>query len=460
MLLVLGFFPIFAQGSITPIPLDEEASILKQPESKEVVLQYGLIVSNIGYNESNLDNFLYLGTFRPYMFFSYKSFSILTRGKFSISAFSKVPNSGKQTRKNGSLELLAFQQTGDGYVLEAGRLYSNIGSGILFSNFADGVRYTLVYPFARFTAQALYSADYGKVCALSLQGCGGGINPYDVSPNLPPDANITDAGKRVFVIGDAETRPFYGLRGFGALLYSIDLVQEKSSAQQKISYDPYYISFGLKGYAYDPDILLRIEGIYQGGNTYNVVNPIENVRGNEIHKINAFAFRADVNYFTSFLRKMEHAILFGYAFGSGDSDKTSVLLPAITNQYGDDHSFYYFGSYAAGLALKPRLSNLHIFSFGSRILPFAISHSIWRKTTLEWKVRYYLKAIAEGVISDPLATEPNRNVGFAADISLAFRWLNDLLFYTGYGFFLPQEAYLPSQQKIRHAFLASLTLSF
>lgn len=449
-------------GQNIPLPLADEAPVQLEAEYVHThVFQVGLVASNMGYYDSGLKNTLYLGFFRPYARYFYRANTLIqARGKISAKAFASKPAAGDRTSFNASIEMLSFRHRNGYYTFETGRLYSTVGSGLLFSNFADGARYSAVFPLVRGKVEALYSAEYGRYCALSLQGCNGGINPYDVVANLPADANVSDAGKRVFLTAEGESRPVWGLRGRGAVMFSVDMVKEKASSLQKLAYDPYYVLIGLTGFPVNPDWQIQWEVIYQGGSAYPLSNPGFNVKGNELQKIEAIATKLDVSWRTSFAKDWKNALLLTYAFGSGDTDKTNVLTPALSNGAGPDNAFYYFGGFSGGLALKPRLSNLHILRLGDRFVPFAASRGSLRKTTFEAKLSYYHKALADGVISDPKATEKKGSVGFAADLSAAYRLQNDLLAFVGYGIFLPGEAYPKQERDARHAILLSLTLNF
>ncbi|MBI4863173.1 MAG: hypothetical protein HY815_23340 [Candidatus Riflebacteria bacterium] len=150
-----------------------------------------------------------------------------------------------------------------------------------------------------------------------------------------------------------------------------------------------------------------------------------------------------------------------YAFGSGDARRGSV-----TNTFGGkqtittDENFLYFGTYDGGLALSPRLSDLHVLRAGYQVRPFPKKGRRLPDLLLGTKVACYLKDSVDGIISDPAAAMASRDVGWGADTFLAYRPLSDVSIFVQGGQFWPGAAYPVGVRDRTDRVLASASLSF
>lgn len=150
-----------------------------------------------------------------------------------------------------------------------------------------------------------------------------------------------------------------------------------------------------------------------------------------------------------------------YAFGSGDSARSSV-----TNTFGGkltnttDHNFLYFGSYDGGLALSPRLSNLHVLRLGYQYKPWVQDAELVPDLLLGTKMSLYWKDTADGLISDSLAVMASRDIGSAIDLFVAFRPYSDFSLMLHGGRFMPGDAYASGADDATDRLLATGTLSF
>ncbi|RME88701.1 MAG: hypothetical protein D6767_09725, partial [Candidatus Hydrogenedentota bacterium] len=403
------------------------------------ILDGGLTASNTYYVDSTLKNNLYIGFYRPYLrYILNETHEFMARGKMTLKHYQKKPNTGKQTSTVGALEVLQGRLNFGRHRVQVGRFFHRLGKGVLFSNYADGVEYSFLHPYFQAKVAGLYSAEYDKACALSLQGCTTEANPYDIIPNVSADTKPKSAGKRAFGTISLTSPALFGTRLYVLGLYSKDLIKDPSTGQ-KYAYNPWYAGGGLRGFIILPDLRYAVEGYYLGGKTHPKKGGT--FKGSEEINIAAWAMQSEVKYTLPVLKdEILPTLIAQYAMGSGDKDRASLSSASAQDKSGKDTSFYYFGVYSAGLALKPELSNLQIMRFGFSLKPFQWTYD-FRDVILVFKYSLYKKVIAEGVISDPLATEKNKDVGSAFDVSLIYKITSELNLYYGFGYFIPGKAY-------------------
>jgi len=128
------------------------------------------------------------------------------------------------------------------------------------------------------------------------------------------------------------------------------------------------------------------------------------------------------------------------AYGSGDKDRSNVTNTKGGNKSGKDTNFSYFGDYAGGYALSPRLSNLYIYKLDQSLKPFFFTNS-FKDITVGLKFYTYLKDKRGGGISDFEATDNHKFVGNEFDFYLYWSITKDLNFVMRYGIFYPGNAY-------------------
>jgi hypothetical protein len=149
-----------------------------------------------------------------------------------------------------------------------------------------------------------------------------------------------------------------------------------------------------------------------------------------------------------------------YLWGSGDADRGSVTNTVGGNASGtDDKGFLAFGYQNAGLALFPRISNLHVFRVGVAASPLT-EPSSFGTLDVALDVFCYRKAKAAGAISDLRADLPNADVGWELDVSVIWRLLSDLLIEARYGRFAPGNAYSSATDEVRNFLSVSVTYMF
>ena len=155
--------------------------------------------------------------------------------------------------------------------------------------------------------------------------------------------------------------------------------------------------------------------------------------------IDAWAFDAGAKYKFDFY---SHPVLEAeVAYGSGDEDRNRVTNTSGGNINGDDTNFLYFGTFNAGYALSPRLSNLYIYKVAVSFKPFEKISFIKDNIALGLKFFVYKKDKKEGGIYDIDATEPENDVGEEFDFFLHWRMRPNLYLTAKYGIFFPGDAY-------------------
>lgn len=442
--------------------------------------QYGLSAANTLINDSiSLKRGYFLGNYRPYFRYLMNEQHIFSiRGKVEYDynnslSEAQVTNGASKSTGLYALELLNAEFNFGNHRITAGRAYYKTGRGLLFANFADGAEYTGQFQYAKVTAMASYSAQYSG-CTISLKGCGfsGQIaqkGAYDVTPGRTIDANLPDSGKRVFTSLEVESPQYFGSSAYALVFYSYDFDQSTVSvtdsnlgkiAGQRYTFQPLYSGLGFSGFIVTPRLRYLAEGIYEAGTTYNRVNTV--TQSSEKATVSAWGVTADLNYALPFLESLlRPGLIFQYATGSGRQEKVgsgaNAASPAQENQTGADNNFFYFGYYSAGLALKPKLSNLHVFRSGFQLRP--LHHFHWGRDLMAvFKYSYYHKQNEGYVISDPRASIATASVGHGLDVQLVYDFSSDLKLFYAYGAFLPGAAY-PSREPVQ-IHIVSINLVF
>lgn len=471
--------PIQAANELTP--LDE----IKPTEKPKGLVnphgfQYGLSAANTLINDSAyLKGGYFLGNYRPYFRYllnEQHTFNLRGRIEYGYNrSLTDAQRLSGGTESTGlyALELFNTELNFGNHRITTGRAFYKSGRGLLFANFADGAEYRGEFRYLRVTAMAAYSAQYSG-CTISLRGCGftGQISqkgPYDVTPGRTIDANLPDAGKRLFSALEAESPQLFGSSLYALVFHSYDFDQSTVSYTdanagkvlgQRYTFQPLYSGIGLSGYIVTPRLRYLTEGIYETGTTYNRVNTTTYT--SEKANISAWAVTADLNYALPVLEaQLKPGLILQYATGSGRQEKAgsgaNSANPSQENGSGTDMNFFYFGYYSAGLALKPKLSNLHVIRGGFQLRP--LRHFHWGRDLMAVvKYSYYHKQNSEYVISDPRASVPTASVGHGLDLQLVYDFSSDLKIFYAYGAFLPGAAF-PSREPVQIHIL-SLNLLF
>jgi hypothetical protein len=314
--------------------------------------------------------------------------------------------------------------------IAAGRKYYVIGTGLVMNGRADGGEVDIFTNIVDLKAFGAYTGYLKK-----------DNNPYGLSSK-----DLSDGSKRVFAGGTIE-RTFAN-----QTLYLLGLMQmDKGSedASQKSRYQSQYYGGGLKGVLAD-GLDYYAEFIYEMGESYIGTT-------NEKADVKAMAWMLGINYY--FDAAFNPAILFQYAYGSGDKDRTDAKGPTA-NASGDDNGFITFGTYQGGYALRPTLANLHIARLGGSFVPlYAASSPTMRRINFLFYYTYYMKDEAKGTINSGEAPNNSTDVGQGLDAAIRWGILHDLAFFVNYAAFIPGKAYV-SSEPTRHFVMAGFNLSF
>lgn len=322
----------------------------------------------------------------------------------------------------------------DGMIkFSAGRKYYNIGTGLVLNGRGDG-------------AEAVFSTS---VFTFDLLGLYTGLLAEDSNPYGLSDKDYTDGAERIFSGGtvsiDIVNQQIYL---FG--LVQMDRADEDSDSETR--YNSEYYGAGLQGVILG-NVSYYAETVFESGESY-----ITKPEGNEKSKIAAYAVNSGINYFIPL--QFNPTLILQYAFGSGDKyrdDYTDGNRPDDATGY--DKGFISFGTYSGGFALKPVLSNMHVFRGGVTIAPFSGAGSlILKKMSMGVKYSYYMKDEESSPIKSGEASLEDSDIGQGVDVSLRWQMFYDLSLYVNYGIFLPGAAY--EDDGARNFIMTGLNLSF
>ncbi|HRP70211.1 MAG TPA: alginate export family protein, partial [Turneriella sp.] len=356
------------QGELVPLGKLRPLSVSEMPLNKHGI-NAGVSTSNSGYFDSSLNQMLFLGFYRPYATYLMDENHLFTlRGKWAITEFTRdIKGSNNQVVKTradasssvGSLEVASAELHFNRLNITAGRAFYKLGRGLLFGNFADGAEVSQSFRWFEYKVLAVYSGEYGQsACGLSVSGCGG-RSPYDIVPGRSFDAQLVNAGKRVFGGGEITSAPYWGSRLSAQFLYTKDFNTDANKDGKKFTYDAFYAGLAARGFIGAPSLRYMLEYAYQGGSTIN------DGAINQSAAIGAHALQMEVAYNPPFYQeKFKPMVIAQYAFASGDSDRNDGTNAAQVNTKGNDTGFYHFGIFSGGLALKPRLQNIHVARVG------------------------------------------------------------------------------------------------
>jgi len=326
------------------------------------------------------------------------------------------------------LAYLDFYNSDYSLNIAAGRKYFILGTGLTFNGRGDGLE--LKY-FSKYLNLQLFGAYTGLLLKED--------NPYELSSK-----DITDGAKRIFA-GGSIAKEMYN-----QTIYLLGLSQIDLSSQKNSRYNSQYYGLGLKGLALD-NLSYYAEFIYETGKSY--LSGTENKKN-----INAFATTMGLNYYLNLF--LNPVLIFQYAFGSGDKDRDNYNL-STGNTAGEDNGFITFGTFTAGYALRPLLSNIHIIRGGFSINPFLWSKKKYlNKMILTSKYTLYLKDKTEAPLNDgQQATLNKKLIGHAFDLEIKWKAFYDLAIFFNYGLFIPGDAY-DSSEGNKQFFLLGTIINF
>lgn len=347
-----------------------------------------------------------------------------------------APNFNILEKADLDLGYLEFRPNANNRV-RAGRQFSQVGRGFVFADILDGLLYT--NEKGGLQLDAFWGTTPNRILNLdtSIVGFNQGLT------------------RRDFAYLQAQYTHRAGNKYYAYHLAQNDRSDTLSAAQNAVDfgYNSNYTGLGAN-VRVTPRVLVLTEFGLQGGST--LANPV----GRRVD-IEASYFEAlglwQIKGLNDGLMQLE------YAYGSGDQNRNNVTDTFGGKQNGtSDGNFLYFGRIETGLALSPRLSNLHLARIGYQQRIRLNGRYVHPTDPLVGvKFTEYYKDHADGAISDQLANVAGeKHVGAAGDAYVAWRVWSDTVLNLQYGHFAPGGAYAASARSASDRFLASTTLSF
>jgi len=348
-----------------------------------------------------------------------------------------------------NLAQLIRNQTGStppyDFRFKVGRAFAQIGTALVLSTSLDMLQ---------------WEVDVGDFRFMSLLG-----KTIRESDNIDDSLSVADHQKRCIWGVQLSYDGFDHHRPFAYFLGNHDRTGEDPvDPYQAYDYTSRYVGVGTEGtmvFPGLPDGARRIlqnlaystEIVGEWGRTYS-----EGVmEGMGQDRIEAMAYDLMLTYY--FDARTQPKVDFEYLFASGDPDRRSSATSTVGgNRSGTkDHAFNAFGFRDTGLALGPRMSNLHMYALGASFLPLE-HHELFKKLEVGTKVFFFHKAAENGPISDPTSTNPSRWLGWEWDIYCNWRITSDLSWSIQYGAFQPGAAF--TDNDCRQFLSTSVSLSF
>jgi len=319
--------------------------------------------------------------------------------------------------------------------MKAGRQFVRIGTALTLSMPLDAIKFNVD------AGDWEFKAFLGKTVMY--------MHNIDQSDPVAYHHNRCMFGVEVAYRGLSDHRPF---------VYYLDNKDHTSKAEpdpdQSYDYTSRYVGIGSEGTLLLPDLRYRIEMVGEWGKTFS-----EGVTSGR-DRICAFGMDAALAYF---FRKTptRPKIMFEYLYGSGDGNRRLSSSSTLGgNRAGtQDHAFNAFGFRDTGVALAPRISNLHIYIFGVSFFPLE-SCKFLRNLEVGSKVFFYHKSEASGAISDLSAINGARWVGWEWDLFCNWRITSDLAWTLRYGAFQPGSAYNGGDKTCRQFLYTGMVYSF
>lgn len=394
-------------------------------------IQYGAIISPVYMSESGGDNELSSAVVNTKIWAkSYLWANSYMYASVKDSYMKIVSSSGDSYKQLEDKNIFDLEQAfvtmtfaDAAFKFSAGRKYYNIGTGLVLNGRGDGAELGITTPVYSVKALGLYTGFLLK-----------DNNPYGLS-----DKEFSDGAERVFLGGVMSA--YAGNQH----MYVFGLVQRDMSDQQdgkETTYNSEYFGAGIEGVVFT-NISYYGEVIVETGESY-----INNTTANEKGSIAAYAANTGLNFFIPL--PMNPAIIVQYAYGSGDEYRSNYITSnRDSGATGYDSGFISFGTFSGGYALKPVLSNIHIYRAGLSFAPFSMSDSMMlKKLSLSGKYSYYMKDEKSSPINDGTEATLNKPfIGQGMDFSLRWQMFYDASIYVNYGLFMPGDAYASKDKR-------------
>lgn len=317
----------------------------------------------------------------------------------------------------------------DSLQLHLGRKFFLIGTGIVMNGRADG-------------AEAKVYSHYGD---LAVFGAYTGLLKKDNNPYNLSERDYSDGARRVFT-GGTLTWTFANQSLYFLGLAQIDLADENDTAKSR--YQSQYYGGGLNGVLFGT-MRYYAEWVYEMGTSYTATSQKSDIA--------AHAGNFGIDYYIPVT--VRPALLFQYAYGSGDPDKGNYTSPT-GNTMGDDKGFLSFGTFTGGYGLRPVLANIHILRAGFSLSPFrGAGVEALRDISFLFKYSYYMKYESNQTINYFEAPFDDPDLGHGLDTVLRWRVFSDVSFFANYAVFLPGKAY-STDEEMRQFIMAGMNLFF
>jgi len=321
-----------------------------------------------------------------------------------------------------------------GFVVDVGRDYHEIGTGLVLALPLDAVRVT----------GSLGNWQVGGLIAKTIES----------TPNIDSSDAVSTHMDRCFYAVQVRYKGFDRHEPFAYYLWQRDgTTPRPRDPLQRYDYDSNYLGIGSEGsLAFLPHLRYLAELVFESGQGFP-----EGVRTRQ-EEIHAMALDVLLEYL--FDVKHHPKVAFEYLWGSGDSDRRLSSSATVGgNQYRTrDEAFNAFGFRDTGLAFAPQISNLHIFQLAVSAFPLE-ELELFRRMEIGSKAFFYTKDKRDGAISDVTATADSSWVGWEWDVFVNWRMTSDVSLTVRYGVFQPGAAFEDNDQW-RHFLYAAVSYSF
>jgi hypothetical protein len=333
--------------------------------------------------------------------------------KQNSSVYTGIPAGGNNEGPSLNMAYLSLRHKED--VLSLGRQYFIVGRGIAYKDMNDGIQFT------SYSDKWLFKFLFAR----SL--------PHEDNVDYSVPGYNKDGNDRYFFGGEVGYLVKQENKIYLFFLMQKDRSRPHPADAQNYRYDSQYFGSGFTGLK--DNFTFRGEIIKETGRSHT-----DSSAGEVMKKpIDAWAALLGVRYKSK--QPFEPASDIEIAYGSGDKDRSNVTNTKDGgNINSKDTNFLYFGGYAGGYALSPRLSNLYIYKFDQSLKPFYFTNS-FKDITVGAKILAYLKDKKGAGISDSEASEKKHFVGTEFDFYFYWPITKDLNFVLRYGVFYPGDAY-------------------
>ncbi len=321
-----------------------------------------------------------------------------------------------------------------GFRAKVGRAFATIGTALVLSMPLDLIQLDLTTRDWEFMTLVGHSVPYTR--------------NIDTSDRVAGRQDRWFFGTQATYMGLDRHRPFvYFLNN------QDDTRPEPFHPTQSYEYTSRYLGGGSEGTILSPNLRYQAELVAEWGQTYS-----EGVTAGRDH-IRAMALDVLLEYL--FQVRTKPKVWVEYMYGSGDQNRRASSTATIggNRPNSTDNAFNAFGFRDTGIALAPRISNIHIYTAGASFFPLE-KIELFKKMEIGTKVFFYQKARGEGPISDTRAGGAAHWLGWEWDVYCDWRLTSDLAWTTRFGAFMPGSAYDGGDKTCQQFLYTGLIFSF